>query len=250
MSAILAVETSTLTASVAILVDGKIAIEKQSGVNSHAELLLPLIDECLKASGLALSELETIAVGAGPGSFTGLRIGMATVKGLCLAAGRPLTPVSSLAALAFDFREEAPNTLLVPVLDARRKEIYAGFFRRDGESLRSEGEEKVLPPEELVELVASYQADSILLCGDGATKYQELLSAIAPIDIGAQQIPSAAAVARLAQHMSPAEGIASAAPTYVRLPEAQIKFPDGNPGGTFSQPTKPKTSQPTKPKTT
>ncbi len=238
MPAILAVETSTLTASVAVLVDGDIAAERRSGVNSHAELLLPLIDECLKEAELSLGDLQTIAVGAGPGSFTGLRIGMATVKGLCLAAKCSLTPVSSLAALAFEFQDDGPGTLLVPVLDARRKEIYAGFYRRDGETMISVGDEKVLPPEELEALVSQYQADSILLCGDGATKYAELLAPIAPFDSSARTVPSAAAIARLAQHMLPCDGIASVAPTYVRLPEAQIKFPDGNPGGTFAQPKK------------
>ena len=236
MSAILAVETSTLTASVAVLIDGSIAIEKESGVNSHSELLLPLIDECLKATKLELGDLHTIAVGAGPGSFTGLRIGMATVKGLCFAAGRSLTPVSSLAALALDFQTKERGTLLVPVLDARRGEIYAGFYRQDGDTLKSQGDERVLPPEELAEAVAAYEAESILLCGDGATKYKDLLAPIAKIDLDSRQTPSASAVARLALHMSPLEQIATAAPTYVRLPEAQIKFPDGNPGGTFSVP--------------
>jgi tRNA threonylcarbamoyladenosine biosynthesis protein TsaB len=238
MPAILAVETSTLTASVAILLDGTITVERESGVNSHAELLLPLIDECLKAAGLQLADLETIAVGAGPGSFTGLRIGMATVKGLCLASGRPLTPVSSLAALAHDFHAVAPNTLLVPVLDARRKEVYAGFFHRQDGILVPAGEEKVLAPEDLAELVAGYGAEQVLICGNGATKYQELIGPIAKLDLAGPQIPSAAAVAKLAQHIPASLNIASAAPTYVRLPDAQIKFPDGNPGGTFSAPTK------------
>ncbi len=236
MPAILAVETSTLTASVAILVDGTIAIEKESGVNSHSELLLPLIDDCLKATGLALDDLQTIAVGAGPGSFTGLRIGMATVKGLCFAMGLSLTPVSSLAALAFDLNSDDDDTLLIPVLDARRSEIYAGFYHRVGATLESKGEERVLPPEGLAELVAEHNAASVLLCGDGATKYKELLEAIGPMDFRSRQTPSASAVAQLAQHMSPLERISTAAPTYVRLPEAQIKFPDGNPGGTFSVP--------------
>lgn len=236
MPAILAVETSTLTASVAILVDGVIKIEKESGVNSHSELLLPLIDECLKATNLALGDLHTIAVGAGPGSFTGLRIGMATVKGLCFAKGLSLTPVSSLAALAFDFKNEDARTLLVPVLDARRGEIYAGFYLRRGAGLEPLGDERVLAPEALAALVAEHKAESVLLGGDGATKYKEQLASIGPIDLQARQTPSASAIAQLAQHMSPLEQISTAAPTYVRLPEAQIKFPDGNPGGTFSVP--------------
>lgn len=241
MPAILAVETSTLTASVAILKDGKIAIEKESGVNSHSELLLPLIDECLHATDLKLSDLSTIAVGAGPGSFTGLRIGMATVKGLCFAADLGLTPVSSLAALALDCHDTGHNlgdmgALIVPVLDARRKEVYAGFYKHEGGTLRSYGQEQVMPPEALAKLVAEQSADAVVLCGDGACKYQDVFSAIGHIDLKSRHTPSAAAIAMLAQVMAPCDVLASAAPTYVRLPEAQIKFPDGNPGGTFSMP--------------
>jgi tRNA threonylcarbamoyladenosine biosynthesis protein TsaB len=237
MPAILAVETSTLTASVAILVDGKIAIEKESGVNSHSELLLPLIDECLHATDLKLADLSTIAVGAGPGSFTGLRIGMATVKGLCFATDLSVTPVSSLAALALDCQRAATtDALIVPVLDARRKEVYVGFYQHEGSTLCSRGQEQVIPPQALAELVASQSAGAVILCGDGACKYESVLTDIGDIDLESRQTPSAGAIARLAQHIAPSDLLASAAPTYVRLPEAMIKFPDGNPGGTFSVP--------------
>lgn len=238
MPAILAVETSTLTASVAVLLDGVVAIERESGVNSHSELLLPLIDECLHASDLKLADLRTIAVGAGPGSFTGLRIGMATVKGLCFAANIPLTPVSSLAALALDCHDHNGNegTLLVPVLDARRKEVYAGFYQYQEGVLAARGQEQVIPPGALAKLVAEQSASTIVLCGDGAFKYQDEFRELGKLDLETRQTPSAAAIARLAQHLAPSDLLASAAPSYLRLPEAQIKFPDGNPGGTFSMP--------------
>jgi tRNA threonylcarbamoyladenosine biosynthesis protein TsaB len=239
MPAILAIETSTLTASVAILIDGKIAIEKESGVNTHSELLLPLIDECLKSCDLKLGDLKTIAVGAGPGSFTGLRIGMATVKGLCFAAGLSVTPVSSLAALALDCRlADKSDALIVPVLDARRKEIYAGFYQYEEGVLVSRGDEQVLPPEGLPALVAAQSAARVILCGDGAAKYQEVFAELGEFDLESRLTPSASAIARLAQTAAPSDLLANAAPTYVRLPDAQIKFPDGNPGGTFSVPTK------------
>lgn len=236
MSAILAVESSTLTASVAVLVDDQLVIERESGVNTHSEALLTLIDECLVHAGLALADLSTIAVGAGPGSFTGLRIGMATVKGLCFAANVPLTPVSSLAALALDCRAQgSTEELVVSVLDARRKEIFVGFFRDDAKSrLRPQAAERVIAPTALAGLVAEHPGQSVVLCGDGACKYDELLSGIGRIDREGRLTPSAGSAARLAQHMPAADLLAAAAPTYVRLPEAEIKFPDGNPGGTFS----------------
>jgi tRNA threonylcarbamoyladenosine biosynthesis protein TsaB len=239
MTAILAIETSTLTASVAILVDGKIAVEKESGVNTHSEQLLPLIDECLKSCGLKLNDLQTIAVGAGPGSFTGLRIGMATVKGLCFAADISVTPVSSLAALALDCKSaEQSDALILPVLDARRKEIYAGFYQYEEGALCKRGDERVLAPEGLPALVAERSEARIILCGDGASKYQDVFADLGELDLESRRTPSASAVARLAQTMAPEDMLANAAPTYVRLPDAQIKFPDGNPGGTFSVPPK------------
>lgn len=239
MTAILAVETSTLTASVALRIGEEKLIERESGVNTHAEVLLDLIDQCLKEAGLGLGELDAIAVGAGPGSFTGLRIGMATVKGLCFATGVPLRSISSLAALHEDCRGYSEgNTLMVPVLDARRKEVFVSFYR-DGHAF---GIEHVVAPGELAALVKSElrPGEEVLLFGDGATKYRESFVGVGRVVSGCRQTPSAAAVARLAEIDETGTTLASAAPSYVRLPEVQLKFPDGNPGGTFAsqKPTK------------
>ncbi|MCP4445304.1 MAG: tRNA (adenosine(37)-N6)-threonylcarbamoyltransferase complex dimerization subunit type 1 TsaB [Myxococcales bacterium] len=239
MSAILAVETSTLIASVALVRDGTVVLARESGVNTHSETLLALIDECLGAGDLTLGELTTIAVGAGPGSFTGLRIGMATVKGLCFAVDTPLTPVSSLAALAYDAQPHcAADSVIASVLDARRKEIFVGLFARKGERLVSIAEEQVLAPNALPELLVRELSDSqrsrLVLVGDGAGKYAELLAGLGTLLGKAPQTPTASAVAFLAQDLPPVDVLASAKPTYVRLPEAELKFPDGNTGGTFS----------------
>lgn len=239
MSAILAIETSTLTASVALVRDGQIVLAKESGANTHSETLLALVDECLQAGKLTLAELATIAVGAGPGSFTGLRIGMATVKGLCFATSVSLTPVSSLAALAhgcLPFCDE--SSIIAGVLDARRKEIFVGLFAREGSKLVSLGNEQVLAPADLTELLGRKLTDEqrsrLVLCGDGASKYAEVLQGLGRFVSEGPQTPTAAAVAMLAYDLPPVDALASAKPTYVRLPEAEIKFPNGNTGGTFS----------------
>lgn len=239
MSAILAVETSTLTASVALVRDGQIVLAREGGVNTHSEMLLSLVDECLSAAELTLGELDTIAVGAGPGSFTGLRIGMATVKGLCFAADVSLTPVSSLAALAWDAMPHcAPDSIIAAVLDARRKEIFVGFFEVTSAGLSALGDEKVIPPGALEETMRAELDDErrsrVVLCGDGAIKYAEVVRSCGPILDASPQTPSASAVAFLAEGIAPVDVLAAAKPTYVRLPEAEIKFPDGNTGGTFS----------------
>jgi tRNA threonylcarbamoyladenosine biosynthesis protein TsaB len=237
MRPILAIETSTLTASVALIKDGQVAIERNSGVNTHSEVLLPLINECLAAHQVKLADLHTIAVGAGPGSFTGLRIGMATAKGLCFATGISLTPVSSLAALALDCARsvDTEDRPILAVLDARRREIFAAAFRREGETVAPLSEERVLPPADLAAFVGSMKLEQKpWLAGDGAHKYREVIGALGTLCEEARQTPSAGSVGLLAQHLDAVDVLASAAPSYVRLPEAEIKFPDGNPGGTFS----------------
>lgn len=236
MPAIVALETSTLTASVALLIDGQLVFEKESGVNSHSDILLSLVDEALTAGSLGLEELSTIAIGAGPGSFTGLRIGMATAKGLCFGAGVSLTPVSSLAALALDCRRVfKEDCTLVSVMDARRKEIFAGFFAADAKGLRALAPEQVMAPQVLGDAIDSLTKEStqIILCGDGALKYEAVFAGVGQFVREARHTPSAQSVALLAQDLPPEDLLASA-PTYVRLSEAEIKFPDGNPGGTFS----------------
>lgn len=246
MSAILAIETSTLTASVALIRDGQLVLANESGVNTHSETLLTLVDECLRAGSLALGDLATIAIGAGPGSFTGLRIGMATAKGLCFAADVSLTPVSSLAALAYDCLPHCnEESVIAAVLDARRKEIFVALFTRKGDTLIAIGDERVLPPAELEGLLerelTKDQRAKLVLCGDGARKYGEVLQGLGEFATGARETPGASAVAMLARHLPPAGVLAAAKPTYVRLPEAEIKFPNGNTGGTFSvAPTKKK----------
>ena len=142
---ILAFDTSTFTASAAVL-DGRDVLAESSAVlrATHSERLLPLVDEVLARSGVPLDAIERIAVGVGPGSFTGVRLGLATAKGLALATGIPLVGVTSLAALAASaWCHEGP---LLATIDARRDEVYAAFFLpRAGERVTVRGAVHVRP---------------------------------------------------------------------------------------------------------
>ncbi len=148
---VLGFDTATLTAGVAVLDGDRVLAEaRHDGSGRSADLLVTIDDVCRRAAITPL-ELDAVAIGAGPGSFTGLRIGMATAKGIAFAAQKPLWAVSSLAALAFDAQPLAPGKPIVAVLDARRSEVFAGVYR-DGVLV---GEERVLAPAELAAWVAA-----------------------------------------------------------------------------------------------
>lgn len=238
---ILAVDTSTLTGSVAV-VRGEpgdapeLLASRDDAVSTHSDILLPLVADVLAAAGLAVADLGAIAVGAGPGSFTGLRIGMATAKGLAFAAGVPLWAVSSLAALAQDGIDRAGTSLIVPAIDARRDEIYAGFYRATGGIAHCVGDERVLAPADLGGVIAEFDdSTAVTFVGDGAVAFADVLGAFGTVAEGVRTTPSALSIARLALATPQTDALTAGAPTYIRKSEAELKFPKGNPGGTFSK---------------
>lgn len=131
---LLAVETSDAYSSVALWSNDKVCVRESTVHNDHAEVLTTMIDEVLAEAALSLHELEAIGISQGPGSYTGLRIGYATVKGFCFASGIPLIAVSTLAALAAAIEREAKltpstqNYCCIPMIDARRMEVYTQTF--------------------------------------------------------------------------------------------------------------------------
>jgi tRNA threonylcarbamoyladenosine biosynthesis protein TsaB len=214
---ILAVDTSTLQAGVALWQDGRALAERRRIVTTHSEALLSMIDEVFVEAGVAPSAIEAVACGAGPGSFTGLRIGLATAKGLCFALQKPLVMISSLAALA----ARAPDGRVCAALDAFKGEVYAAVFTVAAGVPTIEGAERVLPPAALIELLAEAPVDVVV--GSGAAKYPELVGAARLLDEEAG--PRPADVARLGA-IRAARGeyddLAAAAPAYIRPSEAEL----------------------------
>ncbi|HXV37812.1 MAG TPA: tRNA (adenosine(37)-N6)-threonylcarbamoyltransferase complex dimerization subunit type 1 TsaB, partial [Myxococcota bacterium] len=123
---LLALETATAEASVALLRGGELVDEVAAAPGPAAATLLPAIDRLLERSGVALAAIDAFAVSVGPGSFTSLRVGIATVKGLAFGAAQPVVPVSTLAALAL--AAGPTHESVVPLLDARRGELYAAAY--------------------------------------------------------------------------------------------------------------------------
>ncbi len=191
---ILAFDTATDVATSALVWDGEVLGE----LRSRAVTLLEDVDALLRRGGLRDSQLEGIAVGTGPGSFTGLRIGLATARALSFALDAPVAGVSTLDALAAG----APGA--TPVIDARRREVFTLV----------DGDPRVLPPAEL-DLVAGS-----VCVGDGAVRYRDVLSAAGasvPPDESDAHVPLARFHALLARDFGPAEQVE---PVYLRVPDA------------------------------
>lgn len=168
MGALLAIDTADATAGVALLVDGQLAAEfVEVSAYRHSERLFALVDEALAGAGVGHGDLEAVAVTVGPGSFTGLRVGLATAKGIAFALGLPLAGVSTLEALA---RRAMPFPgLVLPLLDARKRQVYAAAYRgRDGATAVPPG---AWAPGELADRVRAL-GGSVLALGSGLGPYR------------------------------------------------------------------------------
>lgn len=145
---ILAIETATVACSAALSVDGEVLERYVLAPRQHATLILPMIESLLVEAGLAVTQLDAIAFGRGPGSFTGVRIAASIVQGIAFAATRPVVPVSTLAALALGAQRESGGRAILAALDARKDEVYWSAWTLDDRArLCLQGEEVVRPPE-------------------------------------------------------------------------------------------------------
>ncbi len=224
---ILAIETSTITGGAAIVEDHKLLAEGRLSLKAiHSERLMGLIDFLLKAIKMTIYDMDYLAVGVGPGSFTGLRVGIATVKGLAYGTGKLVAPVSSLEAFAANI-PFAQDCLICPMLDAKRHEIYVALYRQGDSGLETVLTERAA---RLADIVA-YIDRKTLFIGDGAVVYrskiEEALGERATFLTGTAMYPSAANVAFLAMRNIQTGNIVNAlelSPQYLRPSEAEIKF--------------------------
>lgn len=229
---VLALDTSTFTASVAIVdvATGATLASHAATTAALSQVLLALVEACTRDAGVTAAQLDAVAVGVGPGSFTGLRIGLATAKGLAFALDRPLWVASSLAALAWAARAQVDTAdVLVPALDARRGEMYAGLYVRDGAGVRALAAERVLAPASLAAWLAEVAAGRrAVILGDALDAYAAELAGFAHVD--GDRTPTAVAVAHVAAAGDRVTHLDGGAPAYVRRPEVELQYPDGVPG--------------------
>ncbi len=218
---VLGLDTSTQTAGIAITSGDRVIAEARHDTRGRGADLLVAIDEICRRAGVAPAQLEAIAIGAGPGSFTGLRIGMATAKGIAFAARRPLWAVSSLAALAHDAAAAAPAgeaPVIAAVLDARRGEVFAAAWDGDRELLAPAALAPAALAERLLGLDVPLQA-----VGDGAVRFRQELEGAGvavPVDGPAVHRIAAAPLCRLGAVADPADRD-RLLPDYRREPDAK-----------------------------
>ncbi len=224
---ILAVECSAGPASAAIIEDGKIL--SQSFVNvkmTHSQTLMPMIEGVLKGSLTDISDIGGLAVAAGPGSFTGIRIGIAAVKGIAAPKGVPCAAVSTLRAMAEGFKGR--RCIVCAVMDARCNQVYNALFEVDGQAVKRLCEDRALMCEELKGEIKNLSDDGreIIIVGDGCDLFYPYVSEFRGISAAyePQKYQNAAAVGlcseeifRSGDTVSPEELL----PVYLRLPQAE-----------------------------
>ena len=176
MARIIYIETSTALCSTALSVDGRIVSERRDSERRHASLTAPFVKEMLDEQGLSVKDCDAVCVGMGPGSYTGLRVGVSTAKGLCFGAGIPMIAVGSLDTLVWQAigRGLLPDGCrhIVPMIDARRMEVYTAVFSVDGSQI-TETEPKVVDAGSFSDILSE---GPVLFIGDGASKCSPVLT--------------------------------------------------------------------------
>jgi len=168
---VLSIDSSALPVSCALISDGRMTAEFTVSIKlTHSETLMPLVDDMLKKCGLSLKDVDALAVSKGPGSFTGLRIGCATVKGLAMALDIPVIPVPTLGALAYNIF--CPGALVVPMMDARRRNVYAAIYEYKDEELFELMPQSALSLDSLLDRVNSFGRIAVFT-GDGVYSFEE-----------------------------------------------------------------------------
>jgi len=220
---ILSVDTSTAACSIVLSEDGKLKGEiNTESEETHSVRLLPGIDTLLRSCGCTIKDIDAFAVICGPGSFTGVRIGLTTIKGLAESLAKPTIPVTAFEAWVEKVPEQ--QGILVPVIDARRGEVYGGVFSRNGEAT-----ELLLPGrvEKISEFLASIAHPQACFVGGGAAVYEDLIVTRSGWRVLNGDLFLGRAVSRIAFRRAEGRDFVPAAELqayYLRRPDAELKW--------------------------
>lgn len=222
---ILAIESSSLVASVAIVEDGVTMAEYSANFKkTHSQTMLPMIDSMVSLLGIELSTIDAIAVSGGPGSFTGLRIGSATAKGLGLALNKPLIHVPTLDGTAYNLY--GAGGLICPIMDARRNQVYTGIYRFEKE-FRVVMEQDAMDMGVLIDKL-NEMGERVIFLGDGVPVHEKMIREkmavpfdFAPAHMNRQRAASVAALGSVYFTEGKIETAAEYGPDYLRKSQAE-----------------------------
>ncbi len=226
---VLGIDTSAKTCTAAVYSDRVLSSFQLTNGPTHSQSLLPAIKDVLSQAKASIRDLSAIAVSVGPGSFTGLRIGIAAVKGLAIADGLPCAAVSTLEALAVN-ADRFENALICPVMDARRGEYYNALFSIKSGILTRICEDRAIPGKMIAEQIQRFE--NVLVLGDGAEKFvlenQLPQNLLAPDEIRFQSGESVAKIGAKMLRENQLLFCHELAPRYLRLPQAEREWLEKN----------------------
>lgn len=223
---ILGLDSSGIVASVAIVEDDVLIAEYTVNYKkTHSQTLLPMLDEIAKMTELDLNSIDAIAVAAGPGSFTGLRIGSATAKGLGLALKKPLIAIPTVEGLAYNLYDI--SGLICPIMDARRKQVYTGIYRFTDHQLKVVEDQMAVPMETVIEKLNQY-GEAVTFLGDGVPVFHEFIAekmtvpySFAPAHVNKQRAAAVAALGEIYYRQGKTETAMEHVPDYLRVSQAE-----------------------------
>lgn len=223
---ILAIDSSGLVASVAVVQDGSLLGEYTiNHKKTHSQTLLPMLDEVVRMIELDLDTVDAIAVAGGPGSFTGLRIGSATAKGLGLALGKPLIHIPTVDGLAYNLA--GSSALVCPLMDARRNQVYTGLYEFTDYKMHTVLAQRAAGIDEIIDKINTMQR-SVTFLGDGVAVYTPYITehcsvqyTFAPAHVNKQRAGAVAALAMEYYRTGQLQTAAQHRPDYLRLSQAE-----------------------------
>ena len=223
---VLGIDSSGMVATVAVVEDEQMLAEYTVNYKkTHSQTLLPMLDEIAKMIELDLNTVDVIAIAAGPGSFTGLRIGSATAKGLGLALKKPLVSVPTLEGIAYNFC--GSEKVICPMMDARRNQVYTGIYEFQGNTLKVTEDQMAVPVEEIVDKL-NQAGRGVILAGDGVSVYREVIEKnlkvpylFAPAHLSRQRAGAVAALGMQYARAGKTETAMEHQPDYLRLSQAE-----------------------------
>ena len=234
---ILSLDTSAKVLSLAICEDERLIGQTTLNTgNTHSETILVVLDELLSKSGLTVGDIDLFACSSGPGSFTGVRIGVSFVKGLAFGSSKPCAGVSTLEAIAYNLKD--CRGIICPVMDARREQLYNALFRSDGKTLKKLCPDRLISAKDLEAELAKYNKD-IYFCGDGYDIAMNQIEHPKKRNINRsltyQSAYSVAQIALEKYNKDECFGDASLTPTYLRASQAERELKEKKEKGGMEQ---------------